>query len=288
MAGLGRLIGSGRGFRMRELKDRVALVTGASSGIGEACARRLARERMPVALVARRAPRLAAIAAEIEAAGGRALALPADLLELDRIPALVEAVLARWGRIDVLINNAAMPSGGRLAALDPARVERALRLNLTAAIGCARAVVPAMRRQGEGVIVNVSSIAGLVAPPGSAVYSAAKFGLVGFSEALGRELRPDGIRVVALCPGFVATHFSPLTAAVAEGRPDAPRLPAVMRAEAVAEHILRLIRRPRRRAVLPPAAAPLVALAAALPGLTDRAIRRFIGGGPERGRYDGS
>lgn len=273
---------------MRDLKGLVALVTGGSSGIGEACARRLAREGMHIALVARRADRLMAIATEIEAGGGQALPLPGDLLELERIPALVQAVLDRWGRIDLLVNNAAMTSGGALPGVDPARIEQAVRLNLTAVIVCAQAVLPPMRRQGSGHILNVSSIAGLVGTPGSTVYCATKFGMVGFSEALRRELRPHGIEVTSLCPGFVATHFSPLTAAVAEGRPDAPRLPAVMRAEAVAEHILRLVRRPRRRAVLPPAATPLIGLAASWPWATDRAIRRFIGGGPGKGRFNGA
>jgi short-subunit dehydrogenase len=268
---------------------KVVIVTGASSGIGEATARRLARDGMRVTLAARRADELARVAREIAAAGGQALATPTDVRERSAIGRMVSATLDRWGRVDVLVNNAGLGYSSRVADLDPAQLREQVDVNVVAVIECAQAVLPAMIAQRSGHIINVASIAGLIGLPGSTVYCATKFAVVGFSDGLRREVRGQGIRVSALCPGFVATNFSPRlrqiaeaqaghteVATVREGRPE--RLPGVMKASYVADRIAGIIARPQRRLVVPRGWGLLAWVGQAFPWLTDAALQRFIDG----------
>ncbi len=267
-----------------------AIVTGASSGIGEATARRLARDGMRLTLAARRQDELERVAREIEAGGGQALIAPTDVRDRAAIHRMVQATLDRWGRVDVLINNAGLGYSAQVVDLDPDQLRDQVSVNLVAVIECAQAVLPAMIRQESGHIINVASIAGLVGLPGSSVYSATKSAVISFSDALRREVRDAkrGIQVTALCPGFVATNFSPRLKKIAEGRPDArrarlraiesraQRLPGVMRAEYVADRIAEIIRRPRRRLIIPPGWGLLAAIAQAFPWLTDFALSRYV------------
>jgi short-subunit dehydrogenase len=261
-----------------------AIVTGASSGIGEATARRLARDGMRVTLAARQQDQLERVAREIEAGGGQALIAPTDVRDRAAIHRMVQATLDRWGRVDVLINNAGLGYSARVVDLDPDQLRDQVSVNLVAVIECAQAVLPTMMRQESGHIVNVASIAGLVGLPGSSTYSATKSAVISFSDALRREVRTSGIHVTALCPGFVATNFSPRLKKIAEGRPDArraaksraQRLPGVMQAEYVAERIAEIIRRPRRRVIIPPGWGLLVACARAFPWVTDFALSRYV------------
>jgi len=256
---------------------KVAIVTGASSGIGEATARRLAREGMGVALAARRRDELERVAGEIQAAGGQVLVVPTDVCDRAAIQRMTQATLERWGRIDVLVNNAGVGYARRVVHLEPEQWRPQVEINLIAVIECSQAVLPTMLEKKSGHIINIASIAGLIGLPGSSTYCATKAGVVAFSEALRREVRTSGIHVTTLCPGFVATGFSPRLKKIAEGQPDAPRLPGVMKAEYVADHIADIIRHPRARVIIPPGWGLLVALANALPWLTDRVIGRFGG-----------
>lgn len=260
---------------MKTTPVRVAIITGASSGIGEATARRLAADGLAVALAARRADRLAQLAAEIEAVGGQALDVPTDVRETPALAALVQATLDRWGRVDVLINNAGLSYDTTLRHMEPARLREEVGVNLIGVMECARAVLPTMYAQRSGHIVNVASIAGLIGLPGGSIYSATKFGVVGFSEALGREVARHSIHVTAFCPGFVATPFSPDLQAIAEGRQPAHLRPGAMTADYVAGRIARLLRHPRRRDIIPPGAGLLVALAQRFPWFTDFVLARF-------------
>ncbi|MER8958085.1 SDR family NAD(P)-dependent oxidoreductase [Mesorhizobium sp. M0701] len=188
------------------LAGKVALVTGASSGIGEATAVALAAAGAKVAIAARRADRLEALAARIEKAGGTALRIEADVTSNDDVTAMVDKVVTEWGRLDILVNNAGVMllSPAAEALLDDWR--RMIELNLLALMGVTKAALPHLRA-AKGHIVNVSSIAGRVANPGASGYAATKFGVVGFSESLRREVYADKVRVTVIEPGLVRTEL---------------------------------------------------------------------------------
>ncbi|TPK93124.1 SDR family NAD(P)-dependent oxidoreductase [Mesorhizobium sp. B2-4-12] len=188
------------------LADKVALVTGASSGIGEATATALAAAGAKVAVAARRADRLEALAARIEKAGGAALRIEADVTRNDDITAMVGKVVAEWGRLDILVNNAGVMllSPAAEATLEDWR--QMVELNLLALMGVTKAALPHLRA-AKGHIVNVSSVAGRVANPGASGYAATKFGVVGFSESLRREVYADKVRVTVIEPGLVRTEL---------------------------------------------------------------------------------
>jgi short-subunit dehydrogenase len=261
---------------MKDPTDRkVVIITGASSGIGAATARRLARDGWRLTLAARREDRLKQVAADVEALGGEALIVLTDVRKYADIQRLVQATLDRWGRIDVLLNNAGVGHDGPLINIKPEKIRDEIHINLVAIIECARAVLPAMLHQESGHIINVASIAGLIATPGSSIYSASKFGVNGFSDALHREMLGTGIRVSAFCPGFTPSEISPQLKAIAEGRPDAPSFPGLMPVTYVADQIARLIRRPRLRVIIPPSWKFLVILAFLFPGLADILLPLF-------------
>ena len=166
-----------------EIKNKVVLITGASSGIGAGTARRLAKEGARVVLVARRKDLLDTLAAEISSQGGQALAIQVDVTNHDDIQAMVDETLAKFGRIDVLVNNAGLGFSADVKDIEPDRLRLQVAVNLVGVIDCAQAVLKPMLTQGSGHIINVSSLAGVVAAPGSSVYSATKFGVVAFSDS---------------------------------------------------------------------------------------------------------
>jgi NADP-dependent 3-hydroxy acid dehydrogenase YdfG len=189
------------------LQDKVALVTGASSGIGEATALALARAGVRVAIAARRRQRLETLARRMTEVGGRSLVLEADVAKPEEAEAIVARTVGSWGRLDILVNNAGLML---LSPLDRARIEdwrRMLDLNLLGLMVATRAALPHMRRQKDGHVVNISSTAGRVANPDASVYAATKFGVGAFSEALRREVYRDNIRVTIIEPGAVATEL---------------------------------------------------------------------------------
>jgi short-subunit dehydrogenase len=182
-----------------------ALITGATSGIGAAFARLLAAKRFDLILVSRDVERLERTAVDLRRMHGvRVEVLPADLVE-DHARSAVEARLADPDRpVDILINNAGVPTGASFLRTTVDVEERMLRLNVLAVLRLAKAVAPGMVERGRGVIINVSSTAGFV-PNGT--YSASKAWVTSFSEVLAGQLGPRGVRVVALCPGYVRTEF---------------------------------------------------------------------------------
>lgn len=257
------------------MSDRVVVVTGASSGIGEATARAFGRVGDRVVVVARRAERLQRLAAALP----DALAVPADLARAEEAARVVQAALDRYGRVDVLVNNAGLGRYDWLEYLPVDEIEAQVQVNLLAAILLCRAVLPVMLAQRRGVIINVGSVAGRIATPTMSIYNAAKFGLDGFSEALHREVAPRGIHVCVIAPGPVlGTEFG------AHGRPDRGLRAVRGRwrqlrwlrtdAERVATAIVGLAERPRRRVVVPAAYRLLIAVNLLLPGLVDRVVAR--------------
>ena len=192
---------------VRLLSQKTVLVTGASSGIGEATVRRLVRTGANVALAARRSERLAALCAEIVPQGQRTLALVGDVtVEADR-RRWVEATLQRFGRIDGLVNNAGYGQRGPIEQVPLDAIRRNFETNVFALLGLTQLVAPLMRAQGEGRIVNIGSVAGRVARPMSSVYDATKHAVEAFTDGLRGELKPFGIAVVLVRPGFILTEF---------------------------------------------------------------------------------
>ena len=189
------------------LRGRIALVTGASSGIGEATALALAAQGARVAVAARRHDRLDALATRIRAAGGEALVVVADFAEEAQAQRAVAEAEAHFGRLDVLVNNAGVMYLEPVDSADLGRWRHMLELNLLGLIAASQATLPGMRRRHDGHIVNVASTAGRLASANAAGYAATKFGVVGFSEALRKEVFKDNIRVTVIEPGVVETEL---------------------------------------------------------------------------------
>ena len=195
------------------LEGAVALVTGASSGIGEATARMLAGRGAAVSLVARRADRIEALGGEIADAGGTALPIEADVSERERAEAAVAHTVAELGRLDVLVNNAGVMLLGPMEEAPVEEWERMVEVNLMGLMYVAKAAIPHLLEAAEGErgvadIVNVSSVAGRIARRGSGVYNATKFGVGAFSESLRQEFTKRHLRTSLIEPGAVATELS--------------------------------------------------------------------------------
>jgi clavulanate-9-aldehyde reductase len=190
-----------------DLSNQVVAVTGASSGIGEATALACAAAGAAVALGARRADRIEALAERIAREGGRALAVPTDVGEEAQARAFVQRAASELGSLDVLVNNAGVMLLGAIANASTEEWRRMIHANVFGVLYCTHAALPLMSKQGSGHIVNVSSVAGRVARAGSGVYNLTKWGVGAFSESLRQEAVPLGVRVTLVEPGAVATEL---------------------------------------------------------------------------------
>ncbi len=189
------------------LADRVAVVTGASRGIGRAIARQLAA-RGAVVVAGARGDHAEAVAGEICEAGGRAEAVALDVTDVDAVERTVADVVARHGRLDVLVSNAGITRDQLLMRMKPADWDAVLATNLTAAFTCVRAAVRPMVRQRGGRIIAISSVVGQTGNAGQANYAASKAGLIGFAKSMARELASRGITVNVVAPGFIDTDMT--------------------------------------------------------------------------------
>ena len=192
---------------MPALAHQVIIVTGASSGIGEATARRLAWAGASVVIAARRSDRLGALARELDPTGTNILAVAGDITSATDRQKLVDATLARFGRIDGLVNNAGYGTRGPIELVPVEAIRKNFETNLFALVALTQLVLPGMRQRGGGCIVNIGSVAGRIARPLSSIYDATKHALEAITDGLRGELRPFGVRVTLVRPGFIVTEF---------------------------------------------------------------------------------
>ncbi|MBL9219680.1 MAG: SDR family oxidoreductase [Opitutaceae bacterium] len=192
---------------MPALAGQVIIITGASAGIGEATARRLARGGAKVVITARRPDRLEALARAIDPSGARVLAVAGDITSDTDRRKLVEAALAKFGRIDGLVNNAGYGTRGPVEIAPIDVIRKNYETNVFALIALTQLVLPAMRERGSGCIVNIGSVAGRIARPLSSIYDSTKHALEALTDGLRGELKPFGVRVTLIRPGFILTEF---------------------------------------------------------------------------------
>ena len=249
------------------LLDKVAIVTGASSGIGRATALTLAKQGACVALAARRETSLLKLAEEINSIGRKALVLPTDVTQRGQVEAMVREVLSQWGRVDILIANAGEYIQGPIVDLEPADLQRSLDVNYFGSVYCIQAVLSHMLARKSGHIVTVTSMDGKIGLPPDAPYVSAKFALTGFMEVLRQEVSEHGIAVTNVLPGRVDTvmiehlQFSWVSPKISP--------------ESVARSILDAIRRRKPIVIVPPQAKLLYYINVFAPKLSDRLSRFF-------------
>jgi short-subunit dehydrogenase len=236
-----------------DIKGKVVIVTGASSGIGEATARQFGREGAKVVLAARRVDRLEALAQEIAAmnSGAETLVVQADLSKLEDIQSLIKQTMDKFGRIDVLVNNAGFGRLDWLENLDPVKdIQSQFDVNVMGVIQTTRQALPVMIKQRAGHIINMGSMAGLVATPTYSIYAACKHAVHGFSEALRREVKPWGIDVSMIYPGGVATEFAAHAGIKRKTKATTPKW-LLLTADQVGSAVVQLVYHPRPMWILP-------------------------------------
>jgi NADP-dependent 3-hydroxy acid dehydrogenase YdfG len=189
------------------IKDKIVVVTGASSGLGKATARLLSAAGATVVLGARRADRLRMLAKELETSGNKALAVTTDVSQCEQVRALVDSAVRTYGRVDVMINNAGLMPQAPLERLKVDEWDRMIDVNLKGVLYGIAAALPHMQRQKSGHFINVSSVAAHRVGPGFAVYAATKFAVRALSEGLRQEVKPYNIRTTVISPGAVATEL---------------------------------------------------------------------------------
>jgi short-subunit dehydrogenase len=236
----------------------VALITGASRGIGAATARELAQRGYALVLAARSVGPLTTLAGELSRTGAAALPIPTDLRSRDDIQRLARLALAHFGRVDALIHNAGIGGDRPIAQIADATVTTIIDTNLRAPIELTRALLPGMLERRRGAIIFVGSVVGHIGIPSSAIYSASKFGLRGFAHGLRREVAQHGIGVTIISPGFIKTEMTRWMGDLPFPGP-----------EIVAQAIANAIARPRREVFVPRYYRLLVWLEHLLPGLAD-------------------
>jgi NADP-dependent 3-hydroxy acid dehydrogenase YdfG len=244
---------------LRTVEDKVVIVTGASSGIGAATAHAFGQLGAQVVLAARRAEKLQAEASLIEGAGGRALACPTDVTDMEEVSRLLARTRETLGPVDILVNNAGVNWSRALAQTTPEEIAHAVRVNLIGAMQLTSAVLPEMLERGTGTVISVGSVAGHVAI--EPLYSSTKFGLRGFSLALRRQLAGSGVSICLVSPGNIRTQMTTGIGAELPGP------------EMAAQTIVRLAMRPRREVVVPARYRGLIWLDELAPTVADLAFR---------------
>jgi 3-oxoacyl-[acyl-carrier protein] reductase len=192
---------------MKRLEGKITVVTGSSSGIGKAIALRFGEEGATVVVAARRVDLCQKTVAQIKQGGGNAHAQQTDITQEEQVDALIQETIGRYGRLDILVNNAGVVEGGRLADTSTKVFDKVVSTNLRGTFFCCRAGFQQMKRQGGGLIINISSVAGVQAWAGTGIYSASKHGIMALTRSLADEGRAFHIKVSAICPGGVADEL---------------------------------------------------------------------------------
>lgn len=257
----------------RDLRGASVLITGASAGIGRAAALAFAKKGARLLLAARRRERLEEVAATARALGGEAIVAETDVADRKQVNSAVGTAVSSFGRLDILINNAGIGYYGLLEETPVEEIEALWAVNMMGTIYATQAAIPLMRKQGGGQIINVASVAGKRGTPGSSVYCATKFAMVGMSDALRVELRGSGIAVSVICPIGTATEFR--QASAARSNRDHPAIGPIQTAEQVAKAIVRCARKPRPEVIVYPPARILVLINALSPRLADLIFHGF-------------
>jgi short-subunit dehydrogenase len=259
---------------MKNLQGGVALVTGASGGLGTHIARRLAREGMNVAVSGRREDALAQVAVELSALGVKSAVVPADLGDLTQVDTLLDGVESKLGPVDVLVNNAGVEATGAFTTYTREELTSMVDVNLTAPLLLTHRLTPGMLGRGRGHVVFISSVAGKVGPAFGEPYAATKAGLVGLTQSLRAEYLHAPVGFSVVCPGFIAGDG--MYARMAEQGHRSNRVMGETTTEKVAEAVLRAIRDDRAEILESGAPIrPLLALAQLAPGLVERLAPRF-------------
>lgn len=257
-----------------KLRDKVVIITGASSGFGRGAATLFAQEGAKVVLAARRLKRLQDLEKDIQDQGADALAISVDITQRGEIDAMVANVLENYDRIDILFNNAGFGRLDWLEDLDPERdIEAQIQVNLNGLIHVTRAVLPQMINQRGGHIINMSSIAGWLAAPTYTIYAASKYGVRGFTTALRREVAPFDIKVSGIYPGPASTEFSQRTRDGAKAKRPRWSNMFYIPSEAVSRRVIKLAKHPRRKVILPWWFALLALGENHFPGVADFLVR---------------
>lgn len=224
------------------LKGKVAVITGASRGIGRATALTLGQAGAGIVATARTEPELTELVERVQRFGGEALAVIADLTQDEDVERLKTAALERFGRVDILVNNAGVGKYGPLGSLSSADYDWMMNTNMRSSFLCTAALLPGMLERRAGWVVFVASVAGLKGLPHESVYCASKFAQVGFAQALDYETREQGVKVSVIAPGGVHTTFAFGTGRTEED----PRLAGMMDAQDVAEAVLFAVTQPEK------------------------------------------
>jgi short-subunit dehydrogenase len=262
----------------KRLSGRVALITGASMGIGEALARVFAAEGARLALAARSLDKLEAVARSLPT---EAIAIQADMSKPEQVRAMVAKTVEHFGRLDILVNNAAVGMYASVADMKPEEFEKVVATNWLGPVHAIQAAIPHMRKQGGGDIINISSVAGRLAIPWMGTYCSTKFALGALSTSLRMELQPDHIHVLLVCPGRVKTPF---TENAYKDFSTKPFYPGGITAERVARATLRAMLWRRREIVVPASNRVFAWFRNLLPGLVDRAMVLVLGSQMRRRR----
>ena len=261
------------------LEGRTAIITGASSGIGQATAAQFVENRVNVVLASRNRKKLEALALDLVSEPGRTLVVPTDVTDRLAVEALVRRTAEEFGRVDILVNNAGAGLFAPIAGGSQENMRRLFDVNFWGAVNCIQAAVPYMQAQARGHIVNVASIAAKITPPYMGMYSATKFALAAISDALRLELAGSGIGVSTIYPGLTQTSFMEnMTQEV-----EVPAIPPVARfvsSDAVARRIVQSIRLGLRDAYISPEDVAVVGLNTIAPQLVDWTMRTFMGRPP--------
>jgi short-subunit dehydrogenase len=257
------------------IPGRTAIITGASSGIGRAAAAELASARANVVLAARSRDKLEELAGDIAPLPGRCLVVPTDVTDRLAVEALIRRTVEEYGAVDILVNNAGIGLFAPIASGSLENMRHMFEVNLWGAVNCIQAAVPYMQSQRRGHIVNVSSIAGYMAPPYMGAYSATKFALRAVSDALRTEVAQSGVGVSTVFPGLTQTDFTEnMTQEV-----EMPQIPPIVRwaqPRTVAQRILQAVRYNIRDVFVSPEDIAAVATATLAPYLSDWAMRAFV------------